>query len=116
MSKQPWRVRRANGHFKRGKVTMRQFTRWVLAAGLLVAFSAAAPAADKPTKSPEVRFSKLDKNGDQKLSLEEYIGKKTEARKEKAEKRFARCDKDADKALSLEEFKTPPKKKKDKQV
>jgi hypothetical protein len=95
---------------------MRRFTGFVLAAGMLVAFSAAVSAADKAKKPPEVRFSKLDKNGDQKLSLEEYIGKKTDARKEKAEKRFARCDKDADKALSLEEFKTPPKKKKDKQV
>ncbi len=67
--------------------------------------------ADKPKKSPEVRFKNLDKNGDEKLSLEEFLGKRSGDQKTKGEKQFSKRDKDGDGALTLEEFKTMPKKK-----
>lgn len=72
---------------------------------------AAKPAA-KPKKSAEERFAKVDKNGDQKLSLDEFIGKKMNEQKEKATKRFSKLDKNGDDSLSLEEFKAAQKKKK----
>lgn len=91
---------------------MRCLTGWALAAAMLLGTTSALTAADaKPKKSPEERFAKLDKNGDQKLSFEEYLGKRADDKKAAAEKRFAKMDKDGDKSLSLEEFKTPPKKK-----
>jgi hypothetical protein len=95
---------------------MRRSTTWVLA--LAVAASgatlpdAAYAAAKTAKKSPEARFAKLDSNNDEQLSLEEFIGKRTDARKEKAQKQFRKRDKDGNQSLSLEEFKTPPKKKK----
>jgi hypothetical protein len=72
----------------------------------------AAKADAKPKKSPEERFAKADKNGDQKLSLEEFLGKRTGDMKEKATRRFGKLDKDGDESLTLEEFKAVPKKKK----
>jgi EF-hand domain pair len=72
---------------------------------------AAKPDA-KPKKSAEERFAKADKNGDEKLSLEEFLGKRTGDQKEKATKRFAKLDKDSNESLSLEEFKAAQKKKK----
>lgn len=71
---------------------------------------AAEPAA-KPQKSAEERFAKADKDGDLKLSLDEFIGKKMNEQKEKATKRFAKLDKNGDEFLSLEEFKAAQKKK-----
>jgi hypothetical protein len=80
----------------------------VLAAG--ASFSLAADPA-KPKKSPEERFAKADKNGDKKLSLEEFLGKRSGDAKEKGTKRFEKLDKDGDQSLTLEEFKTVKKKK-----
>jgi hypothetical protein len=93
---------------------MRRLTVWTAAAVILAcgAIAAHAAKADKPKKSPEERFARLDVNGDKKLSSEEFVGKKTGDAKGKAEKRFGRLDKDSDNFLSLEEFSTPPKKKK----
>ena len=65
----------------------------------------------KPAKSPEERFAKLDKDGDSKLSLEEFIGKKADEAKDKATKRFAKLDSNSDKSLSLDEFKAGAKPK-----
>jgi hypothetical protein len=86
----------------------------LLAVAVVACFATASMAAKddaKPKKSPEQRFAKADKNGDQKLSLEEFVGKRTDEKKEKATKRFGKLDKDGDKSLSLEEFKATPKKK-----
>ncbi|MBX9789638.1 MAG: hypothetical protein K2Y37_12045 [Pirellulales bacterium] len=88
---------------------------WVL--GLTVLFGGASAAwaggAAKPKKTPEQRFEKADKNDDDKLSLDEFLGKRTEeAKKEKATKRFHKLDKDDDDFLTLEEFKAGGKKKK----
>lgn len=67
-------------------------------------------ADDKKKPDPAARFKKLDKNSDNKLSLEEFTaGAKDKA---KAEKAFANKDKDKDKNLSLEEFSAAPAKKK----
>jgi hypothetical protein len=83
-----------------------------------------AARVKKPAKPPKPvakidraksvkEFSKLDKNGDGKLSLEEY---KADARNPlAAEKKFRMLDKDHDGFLSLSEFQAdpvPPAKKK----
>ena len=53
----------------------------------------------------------MDANGDKKLSTEEFLGKKTDDKKAKAETRFSKLDKDGDRFLSLDEFRRPRKKK-----
>jgi len=88
----------------------RLLTRLVCAAIALSLVSAPALAAPKkPAKSPEERFSKLDKNSDSKLSLDEFVGKKTDKAKERATKRFKTLDKNTDESLSLDEFKAGAK-------
>ena len=75
--------------------------------------SALAGKGNKGKKTAEQRFEKADVNDDDKLSLEEFIGKRTEAdKKEKATKRFGKLDKDGDDFLTLEEYKAGEKKKK----
>lgn len=68
-------------------------------------------AADKPKPTPEETFKKMDKNSDSKLSLEEFIGKRTAEKADAAKKAFARLDKNSDGSLDLEEFKAPRKAK-----
>jgi hypothetical protein len=82
-----------------------------LALAMLAGSTTLVLAADKPKKSPEERFAKLDTNGDKKLSLDEFLGKRKDDARTKGEKRFGKLDKDGDKALSLEEFSATPKKK-----
>jgi len=88
---------------------------WALALAIVaagaVSLEAAKPAA-KPKNSPEKRFARMDKDGDKQLSLDEFVGKKTDQKKDKATKRFGKLDKDNDDALSLEEFMAGIKKKK----
>ena len=74
----------------------------------VIATPAVAAAADKAEK----QFKKLDANGDGKLSVEEFVGKKTGKKADRAKKRFAKLDKNSDNSLSLEEFKARKKKKK----
>ena len=69
-------------------------------------------AKEKKKKDPKVVFAKLDKNSDDKVSEEEFVGKKTGEKAEKAKKAFARKDKNKDGSLSLEEFSAKKKKKK----
>ena len=56
--------------------------------------------------SLEDRFAKMDKDGDKKLSFDEFKGRATseESLKER-EKQFAQMDKDKDKAVTIEEMK-----------
>lgn len=77
-------------------------------------FALPASAADeKPKPNPEEQFKKMDKNGDEKLSWEEFKGKQKDEEKLAArEKQFKAKDKNKDMFLSLEEFKAPAKKKK----
>jgi len=89
---------------------MRRLTTWTLLVAML-AYSAPAAMAAKPNRSPEQRFAKLDKDGDKKLTEEEFIGKKADDAKAKAEKRFSKLDKNKDNALSFEEFNVTRKKK-----
>ncbi|MEZ6055174.1 MAG: EF-hand domain-containing protein [Planctomycetaceae bacterium] len=92
---------------------MTKFTVSLLASFIMAAmFIAPTFGADekKDAPDPEVVFKKLDKDGDSKLSFEEFKGKREE---EKARKAFDAKDKNKDGSLSLEEFKAMPKKKKD---
>jgi hypothetical protein len=62
-------------------------------------------AQEKKGKSPEERFAALDKNGDKKLSKEEFLAPLDAEKKDKATTRFEMWDKDKDGFLSLEEYK-----------
>jgi hypothetical protein len=87
----------------------------ILAVALVAGLASASLAAKgdaKAKKTPEQRFAKADRNGDKKLSLDEFVGKREGDKKDKATRRFDKLDKDGDKFLSLEEFNVPPKKKK----
>ena len=77
----------------------------------LNAADAKKPAGDKPKPNPDDLFKKLDKNGDGKLSKEEFLGKREGEAKTKGEAAFAAKDKDKDGNLSLDEFKAAPAKK-----
>lgn len=68
-----------------------------------------ATAQEKPKPTPEEAFKKRDKNGDGKLSLDEFVGKSTGDKATKAQETFKKRDKNADGFLSQEEFQ--PKKK-----
>ena len=86
--------------------------------GLLFAFTAgvfATPVAaqDEKKGDPEARFKRLDKDGDGKLTLEEFKGNRTGEKAEQAEKQFKRIDKDGDSKLTLDEYKAGQRKKKD---
>ena len=79
---------------------------------VLVLFGLCTAGLMAQKKSPEARFAKLDKNGDKKLSLAEYLGKKQAEQSAKKEKRFKALDKDNDGFLTLDEFKGSAKAKK----
>lgn len=85
----------------------------ILALAVLGGFAFAAdqkPAGQKPKRSPEETFKRLDTNSDNAVDLEEFkagpMGKKDPA---KAEEIFKKRDKNADGKLTLEEM-TPAKK------
>jgi len=74
-----------------------------------------APAearGNRPKLTPEEAFKKLDKNGDGKLSLTEFVGRTKGARMEKREFVFKAKDANNDGFLTLEEFTTRIKGKK----
>lgn len=68
------------------------------------------PAGDKPKADPAAVFAKKDKNGDGKLSKEEFTAGAKDAAK--AEAQFTAKDKDKDGSVSKEEFTAAPAKKK----
>ena len=63
----------------------------------------------KPKADPAAAFAKKDKNGDGKLSKEEFTAGAKDAAK--AEAQFTAKDKDKDGSVSKEEFTAAPKKK-----
>jgi len=88
---------------------MKKFLTLALAAGLCAPLMLSAQ--DKKNQDPEAVFKRLDKNSDNKLSKEEYLGNTEGEKKTKKEDRFKNLDKDKDSYLSLEEFKAGVKKK-----
>lgn len=91
---------------------MKKFLALALAAGVCAPF--VLSAQDKKNQDPETAFKRMDKNSDNKLSLEEYMGNTQEAdKKTKKENRFKNLDSNKDNFLSLDEFKAGAKKKKD---
>ncbi|MFZ4763843.1 MAG: EF-hand domain-containing protein [Roseimicrobium sp.] len=78
-----------------------------------VASAQADPKKEKPKADPAVVFAKKDKNGDGKLSKEEFTAGAKDAAK--AETQFTNKDKDKDGSVSKEEFTAAPKKKKEQQ-
>jgi Ca2+-binding EF-hand superfamily protein len=73
-----------------------------------VSFGFAAEGNKKP--DPAAVFAKKDKDGDGKLSKEEFVANAKDAAK--AEEAFANRDKDKDGFVSKEEFLAKPAKKK----
>ena len=73
----------------------------------VVAGSFAKDAAEgeaKKKRDPSAMFDKKDKDGDGKLSMEEWVGKRKEAAADKAKEVFTKKDKDADGFLTKEEL------------
>ena len=95
---------------------MKKFLMFTLLAGFIAGMvsSPAFAAEKKKKKDLDAQFKKMDKDSDGKLTLEEYKGKRTGKKAERAEKLFKRLDKNSDGSLTLEEFKTRKKKKKKK--
>lgn len=81
--------------------------KWAATKSKLPANKIVAPTP--PT--PQQRFSRLDKDHDAKLSLQEYIGNRPQDKHEAAKKQFTRKDKDNDGSMSLSEY-LPPKRDK----
>jgi Ca2+-binding EF-hand superfamily protein len=94
---------------------MVRFMRWVLLGAMIVGNAASAEAGKgnqggkKGAKSPEKRFAKADRDYDGKLSLDEFIGKRSNDEKAKATKRFSKLDKNSDHFLTLDELKSAAK-------
>jgi Ca2+-binding EF-hand superfamily protein len=70
--------------------------------------AAAKTAPDKPQRTPEETFARLDSNGDKQVTFDEFKRKRDET---KARELFDRRDANKDGHLTLEEFKGPAKKK-----
>ncbi len=67
--------------------------------------SAAVAEEDKPERSPEGIFKRLDTNADGKLTLEEFTARRANEDLDKAKARFAKVDKNRDGFIDLDEFK-----------
>jgi Ca2+-binding EF-hand superfamily protein len=89
---------------------MTKYWSFLGAAMLLAGSSLAFAADDKPKRDPEEVFKKLDKDGDGKVSLAEFVGKKTGEKATTAETMFKAKDADSDGFLTLDEFKAKKKK------
>lgn len=79
-----------------------------LSATALVATAADEAKPEAKKRDPEAAFKKLDANGDNAVTLEEFKAARKDAAK--AEAAFSKRDKDGDGKITLEEFKAPAKK------
>ncbi len=86
--------------------------RWFVFALVAACFSCGPLAMGAEKKDPEEVFKKLDKDGDGKLSMSEFVGKKQGDKLTAAEATFKAKDKDSDGYLTLDEFKAHVKKAK----
>ncbi len=91
---------------------MKKILALTLIAGMFLPLVGSTGAQEKKGKTPEERFAALDKNGDKKLSKEEFLAPIDAEKKDKAGTRFDMADKDKDGFLSLEEYKEMPMGKK----
>jgi hypothetical protein len=76
----------------------------VLVGGLAAGAFAAEKGDKKAPASPEAAFKAKDKDGNGKLSKDEFVGKLDGDKKAAAEKRFASADKNGDGSLDATEF------------
>ena len=85
-----------------------------VALGLLAVDTSAADKGDKKKKErdPAALIKRKDKDGDGKLTLEEFTAGMEGERLTRAQGFFKRLDKDSDGKLTLEELKTARKGKK----
>jgi len=84
---------------------------WFVAFG--IAMGAEAQKKEKPKRTPEQIFKRLDKDGDGFLCVGEVMRKKKTAEaEERAKARIAKRDKNGDGKLSLEEFTARPERPK----
>lgn len=93
------------------KITAALFALLVSASFAFAADEKKPAEGAKPKPDPAAVFSKKDKNGDGKLSKEEFTANAKDAAK--SEKQFTMKDKDKDGSVSKEEFTAAPAKKKE---
>lgn len=85
-----------------------------LAAAALFTPCQAQDSSEKPKRTPEEIFAKLDKDGNKSLSKDEFMAsKKAQQDPEKAAKKFGKLDADGNGSVSLDEFKAGAAKKSD---
>ena len=71
--------------------------------------AAGGSALAAPDKSQDTRFSKMDRNSDGKLTLDEFKGRNSKNADKKSQ-RFKKLDADSDGSVTLAEFKATGKK------
>jgi Ca2+-binding EF-hand superfamily protein len=78
--------------------------------GLLLGLATASPLRGEKERTPQRTIAKLDKNGDGKLSLEEYSGR-NDKRKESRTRHFRKLDRDGDGFVTPDEYRGKTEKK-----
>jgi len=86
---------------------MKKFAVTLVAIAVFVGMTGVGAFAQK--KSVEDMFANLDKNGDKKLSAEEFVGNRTGQKADAANAMFKRADKNKDGSVTLDEFKAARK-------
>jgi Ca2+-binding EF-hand superfamily protein len=80
------------------------FSRVLTGLILAVAIATACDAYAAPKSQYDEEFSKMDRNGDKRLSEQEFMGKTTGEAREKAKRKFKTLDRDDNKSLSVKEY------------
>jgi len=89
---------------------MRRLITLTVCSGLLAGLATASPLLDEKERTPQRTIAKLDKNGDGKLSFEEYLGK-NDQRKESRTRHFRKLDRDGDGFVTPDEYQGKTEKK-----